>query len=176
MRQLWLTKSFSFLSLEATVITERNMSVKKYIAQESHLRMGSQRMKETEQVNHVLMTNILHNLIWESFLACQRVPTKLFCKPPTALFNIASFNAPSCKYEIGTSSPHRCKLPGLASNGQDCCRIRLSIHPPPPPPVSSKHTRKWMQTWNALIETLSPLCAWVWRSKELSEAALYWHS
>lgn len=108
---------------------------KKDVEQESHLRMESQRMKETERVNHVLMTNILHNLIWESFLACQRVPTKLFCKPPTALFNIASFNAPSCKYEMGTSSPHRYKLAGLASYRQDwkrwcavCCRIRLLIH------------------------------------------------
>lgn len=89
-------------------------------------------MKATERVNHVLMTNILHNLIWESFLACQRVPTKLFCKPPTALFNIASFNAPFCKYvtpqvqtvrsgviPAGSSWKHWCAV---------CCRIRLLIH------------------------------------------------
>lgn len=116
-------------------------------------------MKETEQVNHILMTHVLHNLIWGSFLRAH----KTICKPPTALFN-----TPSCRYTIGPSLPSQVRTATSGIKPAACsvmlkALMWLSIDPPrrhqggDGVEKTPNHTRKRIKVEKALMETLSPV-------------------
>lgn len=124
--------------------------------QESCLRMGSQRMKETEQVNHVLMTNILHNPNLRILPCLSASAHKTVLQASHGSFQHRLLLTP---HPANTRSElHR--PTGTSQVWQQTGRILLKA------PMRVLLQTKVMDSasWVVVTGLYSPLCQWFWNS------------